>query len=186
MYLLLKMGIFQPAMLVYQRVNIVFLPGFGGLGSNLQPRHEAPFLSLPFAAASLVTPQRWPDFRQGETTVEMCVSQLLVEKHPPKMIEIFTIQLGRCNIPIIFQPFLLCFFFSSSEFLGVFTHWDSQKSLAKPGGLSKRLSTLMGPHLQFNSASNILQVAEKMQAPCAQMMPVKWLEGCLLALSCRW
>eukprot|EP00434_Breviolum_minutum_P016125 symbB.v1.2.014211.t2/scaffold1027.1/size171366/13 len=53
---------------------------------------EAPFLSLPFAAASLVTPQRWPDFRQG---------------------------------------------------------------------LSKRLSTLMG-HLQFNSASNILQVAEKM------------------------
>lgn len=148
------------------------------LGSNLQPCHEAPFLSLPFAAASLVTPQRWPDFRQGETTVEMCVSQLLVEKHPPKMIEIFTIQLGRCNIPIIFQPFLLCFFF---QLLGIFggrrLHWDSQKSLAKPGGLSKRLFTLMGPHLQFNSASNILQVAEKMQAPCAQMMPVKCLEG---------
>ena len=78
------MGIFQPAMLVYQRVNIVFLPGFGGLGSNLQPRHEAPFLSLPFAAASLVTPQRWPDFRQGETTVENVCQSVVGGKASPQ------------------------------------------------------------------------------------------------------
>lgn len=72
------------------------------------PSYLCPLLQLP-----------WLHHKDGLTfdkvklQWKMCVSQLLVEKHPPKMIEIFTIQLGRCNIPIIFQPFFCVFCFSS-------------------------------------------------------------------------
>ena len=144
--------------------NFPIFPSYGFVGSVLGC-HEAPFLSLPFAAASLVTPQRWPDFRQG-FAVEMCVA--VGGKVSPKLKRflqfiglpvqhIYHLSTFFCVFIFQFLNLLADFFLSTSRFTPFLL-----KKMGVPG-LSKRFSILMG-HLQFNSASNILQVAEKMPA----------------------
>lgn len=89
------------------------------LGSNLQPCHEAPFLSLPFAAASLVTPQRWPDFRQGETTVEnVCQSVVGGKASPQNDRDFLQFSLVGATYLSSFNLSFVFFFFSSSNFWG--------------------------------------------------------------------